>query len=235
MTGSSLIVDMYERLLGAYGPQHWWPAETPFEVIVGAILTQSTSWANVARAIANLKARDLMHYSGLRSLSETELAELIRPSGYFRAKARKLKAFLFVLEREYAGDLEHMFALPTPALRERLLAIYGVGPETADSIALYAAGRPTFVVDAYTRRICVRLGLAEEVIGYEALRALFEAALPSDPALFNEYHALLVRHGKYVCRRRPLCPGCVVQDMCLAGREIASRHSVEADSLTRQV
>jgi endonuclease III related protein len=212
------VLSVYQRLLGRYGPQQWWPAESPFEVVVGAILTQSTAWQNVARAIANLKAAAVLSPQALLALPEEELAALIRPSGYFRAKARKLRAFLAVLADEYEGDLDRLFALSTPVLRERLLAIYGIGPETADSIALYAGGHPLFVVDAYTRRVFERLGLADERVTYAELQRLFSENLPLDVCLYNEYHALIVRHGKYVCRTQPRCGDCVLLAICPTGR-----------------
>ncbi|MDA8216878.1 MAG: endonuclease [Dehalococcoidales bacterium] len=214
MPSNQGLLTVYERLLTQFGPQHWWPAETPFEVVIGAILTQSTAWANVARAIASLKAAAALTPAALSAQDEDELATLIRPSGYFRVKARKVKAFVATLDREYGGELARLFALPTPALRERLLAIYGVGPETADSICLYAAQRPLFVVDAYTRRIGSRLGLVAPDVTYAALQALFMESLAPDVALYNEYHALLVCHGKNVCRPRPDCPRCVLADLC---------------------
>ena len=210
-----LLLTIYERLLARHGPQHWWPAETPFEVAVGAILTQSAAWVNVARAIANLKAAKALSAQALLALPTDELARLIRPSGYFNVKARKVKAFVDVLAADYGGSLDRLLALPTPVLRERLLAVYGVGPETADSIALYAGGHPLFVVDAYTRRVCARLALADANAAYDALQALFSANLPVDVPLYNEYHALIVAHGKYTCRKqRPRCGECVLEDLC---------------------
>ncbi len=211
---STLLLNVYERLRAHHGPQGWWPAETPFEMAIGAILTQATAWANVVRAIANLKAAAALSSAALAALPEEELAALIRPAGYFRAKARKLKAFVGVLMDEYGGDLARLLALPTAQLRERLLAIYGVGPETADSIALYAGGHPLFVVDAYTRRLFCRLGLVDERVTYDGLQALFADHLPAAAPLFNEYHALIVRHGKDVCQKRPRCAACVLADLC---------------------
>ncbi len=208
------LLTLYERLHAHYGPQGWWPAETPFEMAIGAILTQATAWANVERAIANLKAAAALSPAALAALPEEELAALIRPAGYFRAKARKLKAFVSVLADEFGGELGRLLALPTAQLRARLLAIYGVGPETADSIALYAGGHPLFVVDAYTRRLFHRLGWAAERATYDELQSLFAAHLPAEAPLFNEYHALIVRHGKEVCRRRPRCACCVLADLC---------------------
>ena len=218
------LLEIYERLLAAYGPQHWWPAQTPFEVIVGAILTQSAAWANVEKAIGNLKAADALSPLELRRLGEEELARLIRPSGYFNAKARKLKAFVAMLYERFGGDLDKLLAAPAEALRPLLLATHGIGPETADSILLYAAARPLFVVDAYTRRLFPRLGLAPTSRGdtYDAWQRLFMASLPTEVALFNEYHALIVRHGKELCRRRPLCPGCPLLSICPTGRSVVA-------------
>ncbi|MHB1133994.1 MAG: endonuclease III domain-containing protein [Chloroflexota bacterium] len=218
------LLELYDRMLAGYGPRHWWPGETPFEVVVGAILTQSTAWVNVAHAIANLKAAGLLAPAALYDLPLARLAELIRPSGYFNQKAIKLRAFLDVLFDEYGGDLERLWALPAAELRQRLLAVRGIGPETADSICLYAAQQPCFVVDAYTRRVFSRLGLVAPSIDYAGLRALFADNLAADVALFNEYHALVVHHGKYICRKRaPLCPECVLADLCAKRIDPAER------------
>lgn len=211
------LTAIYQRLLDRFGPQGWWPGETPFEVVVGAILTQSTAWANVARAIANLKGAGVFSPAALRALPLERLEELVRPSGYYHAKARKLKAFLALLAEEYGGELDRLWALPGPELRQRLLATYGIGPETADSICLYAAGRPYFVVDAYTRRVFSRLGLVGERADYDELQALFMENLTADVPLHNEYHALIVRQGKETCQKRPRCGECVLADVCLVG------------------
>ncbi|MFQ5925516.1 MAG: endonuclease III domain-containing protein [Dehalococcoidia bacterium] len=209
-----LLLEVYHRLLARYGPQHWWPAEDPFEVIVGAILTQSAAWINVERAISNLKAAKALTPAALRDLPLDRLAHLVRPSGYYNAKAMKIKAFVERLRRY--GDLERLFALDTQSLRQELLSIHGVGEETADSIILYAARKPVFVIDAYTRRILHRLGIAPIYRGdnYRALQALFTENLPQEEGLYNEYHALLVRHGKEVCRKVPLCSPCCLRDLC---------------------
>lgn len=206
------LIELYRSLYEAYGPQRWWPAETPFEMIVGAILTQATAWRNVERAVENLKsAGDLIPHLILQ-LDEKKLAELIRPAGYPNLKARRLKSFVEHLFRRYNGSLEGMLSQDLDPLRDELLGIHGIGPETADSILLYAAGKPSFVVDAYTRRLLRRLGLIEdEGIEYEKLRALFMENLPRDVALYNEYHALIVRHCKEVCRKRPLCHRCPIR------------------------
>jgi len=212
------LLDIYQRLYDQYGPQHWWPGDTPFEVIVGAILTQSAAWSNVEKAIANLKAAGVLSPQGLLSTGEKELAGLIYPAGYFNAKARKLKAFAAMLYERFAGDLAQLLATSWPELRRLLLETHGIGPETADSIILYASGQPVFVVDAYTRRILPRLGLGPPRADYASWQALFMENLPQDAALFNEYHALLVRHGKTLCRREPHCVPCSLLDMCPTGK-----------------
>ncbi len=201
---------MYEAL----GPQGWWPGETPFEVCVGAILTQNTNWQNVERAINNLKKKGLLSPQALHELPEDVLAELIRPAGYFRVKARRLKNFIRFLVENFEGDLARLFALPLEEARQALLTVSGIGPETADSILLYAGEKPTFVIDAYTRRILIRHGLATEEMGYEDLREMFMRHLPEDSALYNEYHALLVAVGKNFCRpQNPRCEECPLKDI----------------------
>jgi len=179
---------------------------------VGAILTQATNWRNAARAIANLKAARALSPEAMGRLPHTRLTELVRPAGFFNQKAKRLRAFLELI-RKYGG-LDKLFALPVEELREALLSVPGIGPETADSIVLYAVGKPVFVVDAYTRRILVRLGLIEGGETYEELRDLFESNLPRDPELYKEYHALFVRHGKEHCRVRPHCKGCPISELC---------------------
>ena len=211
------LVDIYERLYTAYGPQHWWPGDSAVEIIVGAILTQSAAWSNVELALANLKAAGLLSPDGIAALSEDELADLIRPSGYYNAKARKLKAFVRLLDERAGGDLERLLALPAAELRALLRATHGIGPETADSILLYAAGQPVFVIDAYTRRIFSRLAVAPEVDTYDCWQSVFSESLPADAGLFNEYHALIVRHGKQVCRKLPLCGVCPLSTICPTG------------------
>ena len=203
---------VYETLDAAYGPQHWWPAETPFEVMVGAVLTQNTAWTNVERALGRLAARIPLDAESILGLDEPELADAIRPAGYFNVKARRLRAFC----RGFldAGAMDGLTGLDTGELRHALLAIHGIGPETADDMVLYAFERPVFVVDAYTRRIFLRLGLLAGDEGYEAVRSLFERALGPDVPVFNAYHALIVRHGKDVCRTRPNCAGCCLRAGC---------------------
>jgi endonuclease-3 related protein len=203
-----ILQDIYRRLRQRYGPQHWWPASEPFEVITGAILTQSTAWTNVEKAIANLKAAGKLSPAALRKLSEAELARLIRPCGYYNVKARRLKAFSSWLGNNYDDSLETLFKSDIDTLRARLLDIYGIGEETADSTMLYAGNRPVFVIDAYTRRIIDRIGLAPSNHDYASYQKLFTSNLPEDVKLYNEYHALLVRHAKEVCRKNPLCQRC---------------------------
>ncbi|MBI3028621.1 MAG: endonuclease III domain-containing protein [Candidatus Rokubacteria bacterium] len=202
------LLCLYEALLTRFGAQHWWPARTRFEVVVGAILTQNTAWGNVERALAALRAHRLLSPARLAALPAGRLAPLIRSSGYFRVKARRLKTFLAHLNGRYQGSLDRMSRVPLDDLRRELLAVPGVGPETADSILLYALGRPVFVVDAYTRRVLSRHRLLPRGAGYEEVRAFFERHLPGDPRLFNEYHALLVAVGKEHCRNLPHCEGC---------------------------
>ncbi len=210
MTGEQLT-EIYQLLHERFGPQRWWPGETQFEIIVGAILTQNTSWANVEKAIANLKSADRLTPEALHSLDHAQLAELIRPAGYFNIKAKRLMSFLSWLFENYNGRLQDLEGVNTHHLRAELLSVKGIGPETADSILLYAFGRPIFVVDAYTARVAVRHHLIEPGAGYEQLQDLFQSNLPQDVRLFNEYHALLVRLGKEFCKPRPKCPACPLQ------------------------
>jgi len=205
------LIKYYERLFKAVGPRGWWPAETPFEVIIGAILTQNTAWKNVEKAIHNLKDAGVLSPEGLREIDPRALARLIRPSGYYRQKAKKIKRFVKYLWQRYNGSLEAMEEQSTDALREELLRLNGIGPETADSILLYALGRASFVVDTYTRRILSRHGLVEEGIRYEALRRVFMENLPADVGLYNEYHALLDYVGHHFCRKTPLCQKCPLE------------------------
>jgi endonuclease III related protein len=206
---SAALRAYYDALFAAHGPQHWWPGRTSFEVIVGAILTQNTSWTSVEIAIRNLRREKLLTPQAIEAVSFTRLARLIRSSGYFRQKAKKLKCFVRFLRSEYGGSLRKMFHTPTAALREKLLGVHGIGAETADSILLYAGKHPVFVVDAYTRRLLERHQLATAAESYEEIRELFERSLPSEAPLYNEYHALIVRTGKEYCRtRNPRCSEC---------------------------
>jgi endonuclease-3 related protein len=211
-TGATLEA-FYDALYAAYGPRGWWPGETRLEVMVGAVLTQNTNWTNVERAITNLKVAGVLDLDALNRMAESELAELIRPAGYFNVKARRLKALITWIAEAFDGDLDAMFARSTASLREGLLGVNGVGRETADSILLYAGQHVTFVVDAYTARVLCRHGLIDEDADYEQIKELFENHLPADKALFNEYHALLVEVGKRCCRpRRPRCDDCPLRE-----------------------
>jgi endonuclease-3 related protein len=201
----------YEAMYAAHGPQHWWPAHTPTEVIVGAILTQNTAWRNVERAIENLKRAKMLDWQRLRDVPSEQLAELIRPAGTYQVKTRRLKSFIAWLWERYDGDLDRMFATSLPTLREELLSVSGIGRETADAILLYAGNLPTFVVDAYTARILYRHGLIDESADYDEIKDTFESNLPADVPLFNEYHALLVQVGKVHCRPRAKCEGCPLE------------------------
>lgn len=215
---SALLRDIYPMLLAHHGPQNWWPADSPFEVIVGAILVQNTAWTNVEKAIRNLRDRDLLSAAALRAVPEADLAETIRPSGYYRMKARKLHAFMEYLSG-YDDDLTAVFSRPLPDLRVELLSVYGVGEETADSILLYAGELPSFVVDAYTRRILARVGITSETEPYRETQRRFEEALPVDQRMYNEYHALIVRHAVAVCvKRDPQCDACPLLALCVTGQ-----------------
>lgn len=206
---------LYERLHAHYGAQHWWPADTPFEVMVGAILTQNTAWTNVEKAIANLRANRALSAEAIARAPHAQLAEWIRPSGYFNIKAKRLQNFC----RWYLqpGRAEQLEELATEKLRHELLSVNGVGPETADDMVLYAFHRPVFVIDAYTRRLFSRLGLIEGTEGYETLRAQVEGCFgrsKKQVPLYNELHALIVAHAKDYCRKRPLCRGCPLGRRC---------------------
>ena len=205
---SEQLTKIYQLLFEHFGPQHWWPGQTRFEIITGAILTQNTNWTNVEKAIANLKSADLLTPKRLYYLDSSKLAELIRPAGYFNIKAKRLKSFLNWLFENYNGQLQDLEELSTDQLREQLLSINGIGRETADSILLYAFDREIFVVDAYTARIFARHGLIEQDSVYEQIRDLFQSNLPANIKLFNEYHALLVKLGKEFCRPKARCSDC---------------------------
>jgi len=207
------IVEIHTRLFDHFGPQHWWPGDTPFEIMLGAVLTQNTSWRNVSMVIEALKGEGLLSFSALEALPTEFLAEKIRPSGYYNQKAKRLKG-LFAAIREDSGDLETFLDQDGATLREKLLAVKGIGPETADSITLYAAGKPVFVVDAYTYRILLRHDLIADDAGYEEIQELFLGKLPTETQLFNEYHALLVRLAKEYCKKNnPLCDACPLQGL----------------------
>lgn len=207
---------LYRSLEEAYGPQQWWPAKTPFEVVVGAYLTQSTAWTSVERSIANLAERGLLSVAAIRALTEVELKELIRPSGYMTRKAAAIKAFVAFLDTYYDGSLENLADENAEVARERLLALPGVGPETADAILLYALGKPAIVVDEYLRRVATRHGLVAAKAKHAEIQALGEAAFAGEPEgerarHCNEFHALMVEVGKRHCRKKPLCEGCPLE------------------------
>ena len=210
---SEKLTDIYKLLFDYFGPQHWWPGQTRFEIITGAILTQNTNWANVEKAIDNLKADHLLSPEKLYHLETSQLAELIRPAGYFNIKAKRLKNFLNWLFENYDGLLTNLEELAVDRLRPELLAVKGIGPETADSILLYAFDIPVFVVDTYTARIAVRHELIEPSADYEQLQYLFQSNLPQDTKLFNEFHALLVRAGKEFCKPNAKCDNCPLRNL----------------------
>jgi endonuclease-3 related protein len=213
-----MLTDVYRCLFDFFGPQHWWPGETPFEVIVGAILTQNTNWQNVERAIHNLREADLLEPRALYDVPAEELEELIRPAGYFRIKAKRLRSLLEFLVQRYDGSLDAMFKTSLSELREELLNVHGIGPETADSILLYAGGLPSFVVDAYTHRILSRHGWIDFEADYHQIQDYIQDELPQEVSLYNEYHALLVRLGKDYCRKtNPKCEECPLRELLPPG------------------
>ena len=217
------ILKLYDDLHAEYGELNWWPAETPFEIIIGAILGQATAWGNAAKAINNLKAANVLDPKGMSKLSQKALETLILPSGYYRAKAKKVRAFLTHLQEHHNNQLDSLFAQALPTLREELLSIYGIGEETADCILLYAAKKPSFVVDTYTYRLLERLGWFTGKFHYGRLRGMFMESLPHDYQLFNQYHALIVRHGARVCQKTPQCEKCMLRAQCPTGNESSIR------------
>ena len=208
------LSDIYEKLLEHHGPQQWWPADSPFEVMVGAVLVQSTAWRNVEHAIGNLKSSDSMSPAAIREMGLETLEQLIRPSGFYRVKARRLRALCEYLGDRFSDSIVLMGERPTHELRHELLAVHGVGEETADDILLYALDRPVFVVDAFTRRIFHRLGWCDLDASYSDIQSVFHSRLPKDTALYNEYHALIVRHGNTTCRKNPDCASCPLLTDC---------------------
>ena len=208
------LTQVYERLRHHRGPAGWWPAETPFEVCVGAILVQNTAWANVEKALGSLRAAGRLSYEGLAGLGQDELAALIRPSGCYNVKAKRLGAFVDFLGREYGGRIETMAARDPRVLREQLLGVPGIGRETADSIVLYAVGLPLFVIDAYTRRVFRRLGVIRGDEGYDELQRRFMDELPEEAGLFNDFHAQIVMQARDICRPRPQCARCPLDSLC---------------------
>ncbi|MBI5075154.1 MAG: endonuclease III domain-containing protein [Nitrospirae bacterium] len=205
------LLNIYRKLFAAFGHQHWWPGDSPFEVAVGAILTQNTNWSNVEKAIANLKREKALSAEKLHRMPALHLAGLIRPAGYFNVKAKRLKNFIDLLHEEYQGSMTGMAAETLPAIRKKLLSVNGIGPETADSIILYALEKPVFVIDAYTKRILSRHAIIHNAESYETCQELFHTKLRNDVSLFNEYHALIVRLAKDFCRPDPRCSGCPLE------------------------
>ena len=212
MTSSKQLIQIYEKLYNTCGSQHWWPGETPFEIIIGAILTQNTTWANVEKAIANIKNTDNLHIKRLHDMAPDKLAELIRPAGYYKLKTRRIKNFLNWLFENFNGQLENLQSHDLFTLREELLSVNGIGPETADSILLYALNKPVFVVDTYTARIAVRHGLIEQPFDYHQLQDTFQSNLPADIKLYNEFHALIVYIGKNFCKPKAKCRQCPLNE-----------------------
>lgn len=227
-SGREILEEIYKRLFEAFGPQHWWPGETPFEVIVGAILTQNTAWANVEKAMKNLKKNKLLNPLALKSVSLKRLAQLIMPAGYYNQKAKKIKNFIKFLFDNYQGSLKRMFSEDFLVLRAKLLDVNGIGLETADSILLYAGNKPIFVVDAYTRRILNRHNLIKPDESYTEIQNYFMDNLENEVKLFNEFHALFVRLGKKICRSEPNCRICPLKGI---EREI----KYKCDSCSKQL
>jgi endonuclease-3 related protein len=220
---SSVLSEAYRRLFEAFGPQHWWPGQSPFEVMVGAVLTQNTSWRNVERAIRNLREADLLEPRALYDVPVEELEELIRPAGYFRVKARRLRSLVEFVVEQYGGSLEAMFRTDLAELRRQLLDVHGIGPETADSILLYAGGLPSFVVDAYTHRVFARHGWISFDADYYEIQEYVESGLPRDVQRYNEFHGLLVRLGKDFCRKTsPKCAECPLREMLPHGKPLTA-------------
>ncbi len=226
---SVVLQEVYQRLLEAFGPQKWWPGDTCFEIMVGAVLVQNTNWQNVERAIGNLRAAELLDPLALYAVPEEELQELIRPAGYYRVKAQRLRSLLQFLVNRYDGSIEGMFHTPLDKLRRELLSIHGVGPETADSILLYAGGQPTFVVDAYTYRVFSRHGWIDLESDYHQIQEYFHDHLPADAPMFNEFHALLVCLGKHYCKKgKPLCETCPLKALLPEGGPVGNDEELSA-------
>ena len=202
------LMEIYDLLFNAFGPQRWWPGETPFEIAVGAILTQNTNWGNVEKAINNLKKQNALNVKAMHNMADKKLVLLIKPAGYYNIKAKRLKNFLDFFTNHYKGSIEKMKTEDKKALREKLLNINGIGPETADSILLYALEKPIFVIDAYTKRVLKRHNVVSEKADYYELQEIFHKNLPQDTTLFNEFHALFVKLGKDFCRTKPRCEAC---------------------------
>ena len=216
------MIHIYDLLFDYYGPQHWWPADSPFEVVVGAFLTQNTNWNNVEKAIINLKQANALSCRAILESNTDKLEQLIRPAGFFRQKAERLKLFCLHLDRHYQSDLSFMMQQETLKLRGELLSLKGIGPETADSILLYAGGHLSFVVDAYTQRLFGRLGVLKGKDRYDQVRHMFMTALPQDSVVYNEYHALIVMHCKEFCKKSPKCANCPCVSHCYYAKTISS-------------
>ena len=212
------LTDLYQHMANHYGPTHWWPGDSPFEIAIGAILTQNTAWTNVERAIQNLKDQDLLAPQALLDVDTPTLETALRPSGYFRQKAKRLRIFSEHLITHYTGDMANLAQRPLGELREELLTLHGIGPETADDILLYACDHPVFVVDVYTRRILSRHGIVPPDIKYEALRATFEDHLPHDLQTFREFHGLIVFTAKDFCKSKASCEGCPLVSLLKKGQ-----------------
>jgi endonuclease-3 related protein len=210
--GQPDFAGIHRLLLQQHGIQHWWPADSAFEVMIGAMLTQNTAWTNVEKALANLKQADVLSLEGLMAIPEQALAQHIRPSGYFNQKAKRLKLFCDWYQSH--GEHDGLSTIDTESLRQKLLSVYGIGPETADDILLYAFNRPVFVIDAYTRRIFSRLGMIAGDERYDDLRHRFQNNLDADVPLYNSYHALIVSHGKDICKKTPICQQCILEKEC---------------------
>ena len=208
-----ILIDIYNALYTFFGPQDWWPGDSPFEIAVGAILTQNTNWGNVEKAIQNLKRENCLHAKKLQEIPDNKLAAFIKPAGYFNVKAKRLRNFLSFLSNHYRGSMKRMEAADTVSLREVLLNVNGIGPETADSILLYALGRSVFVIDAYTKRVLHRHGIISGDVTYHEMQELFHTNLPQDVQLYNEYHALFVMVGKHYCKPKPRCGGCPLESI----------------------
>jgi endonuclease-3 related protein len=225
-------LQLFDILLTTFGPQHWWPGDTPFEVAVGAVLTQNTTWSNVEKAITSLKAANAMTASSLLALSASDLEQAVWPTGYYRVKARYLRTLAVWVSQRATGDLSSLMSEDAGALRCEILALHGVGRETADSILLYAIGKPAFVVDTYTRRIAARLRLLPDTATYERTQQYFVARLPEDAHLLNEFHALLIRLAKEHCRARPVCLACPLEQCCpSADTSPATGHAVRVRTM----
>lgn len=215
---SELLLGFYEAMYARFGHRNWWPGDSPFEVCVGAVLTQNTSWKNVEKAIENLKSGDALDPASIYALSQEELAVLIRPSGYYNIKAARLKNFVSHLAERHAGNLNSLISASAGDLRNELLRINGIGKETADSIILYAAEKPVFVVDAYTKRVLFRHGIISEKEEYDRVQDLFHRSLPRDVSLFNDFHAQFVAVGHHYCKKTPRCTGCPLQPFLCPGQ-----------------